>query len=123
MAAGRPTKYHKDLLPKVREYFASPHLYHDVFPTKEGLAVALGVNKTTIYEWAKKHKEFSNALNSGADQQVRHMTNHLMNREVYSSGAIFVAKNILGWTDKQEVKNETTITGFEVVSEDSGESD
>lgn len=80
MPAGRPTKYAKDILTKTKDYidtcgnefweFQKGHGPTNTFerrvtvrlPSVEGLALHLGVNRSTIYEWRDKHPEFSNTL-------------------------------------------------------------
>jgi hypothetical protein len=61
MAAGRPTSYDKDVVPAVRDYIRS-RKDEGRIPTVEGLAVFLDVDRSTIYEWAKSHPEFSDIL-------------------------------------------------------------
>jgi hypothetical protein len=47
-------------------------------PTIEGLALFLGVDRSTIYEWEGKHKEFSYTLDKiRAEQQQRLIDNGL----------------------------------------------
>lgn len=58
---GRPTKYIPDYCRQAVELISK----HGV--TIEALAGIWGVNKTSIYEWSKKHPEFSNALQEGRD--------------------------------------------------------
>jgi len=62
MPAGRPTKYKPEVIVRLDEYLASAIPENMEIPTVEGIALKLEVNKTTLYEWAKKHGEFSNAL-------------------------------------------------------------
>ncbi|MGX7894395.1 terminase small subunit [Tsuneonella sp. HG222] len=88
---GRPSKYTPVVLTQTREYIASCRdsvkLFHktrgdksDTFerlvfaniPTKEGLALHLGVHRDTVQEWAKHHPEFSVALEQ-LDQKQRDM--------------------------------------------------
>jgi hypothetical protein len=61
--AGHPTPYNGIFIQKALEYLDS---CKDDFkkkvvklPKAAGLALALGVSKDTLYEWAKVHKEFS----------------------------------------------------------------
>ena len=44
-------------------------------PTIEGLAVYLGVNKTTIYEWESRYPEFSNVLAQLRSKQAETLIN------------------------------------------------
>lgn len=88
---GRPTKYQTIYIKKADEYLKSRvdkevrTLTKEVgkqktyekkikvqLPTIEDFAVFLNVDKTTLYEWGKKYKEFSYALEKiRAEQQKR----------------------------------------------------
>lgn len=59
---GRPTKYDPSFCYKVKEYLESATKENMHMPKIESFAIFLGVNKDTLYEWAKEHKEFSDAL-------------------------------------------------------------
>jgi len=71
---GRPTKYTPEVIERLNEYleFAIPE--NQEIPTVEGIALKLGVNKTTLYEWAKTHEEFSNALEELKMKQKESLT-------------------------------------------------
>lgn len=55
MAFGRPSKYDPDFCEQVIELGRQGK-------SKTYMAGALGVNKDTLYEWEKQHKDFSDAL-------------------------------------------------------------
>ena len=62
MAAGRPTLYEsKRIAAEITAYLkeCKSQFY---LPTVEGLAVHLCVARSTIYQWAKDHSEFSDIL-------------------------------------------------------------
>ena len=59
---GRPTKYREEYCKDVDEYLKTTGHGSMHMPKIESFAIRLRVNKTTLYEWAKKHKKFSNAL-------------------------------------------------------------
>jgi len=61
-AVGRPTKYDPKFIEEVDRYLATTRMVQTHLPKIESFAIHLGVNKTTLYEWAKQHEEFSNAL-------------------------------------------------------------
>ncbi len=88
MPAGRPTKLNKKIFDKAREYIDSCVDVEDEFhstrgektdgyqrilrvniPTIEGLALYLHVDRTSIYEWKEKNKEFSYILKEIMDKQ------------------------------------------------------
>jgi hypothetical protein len=99
---GRPTKYNLEIIkPKIDEYLASCTSENMKLPTNEGLALFLNVNKDTLYEWSKKHPEFSDYLKKIADQQKENLINQGFygGREVNGSLAIFLLKSIHGLKD------------------------
>jgi len=59
---GRPTKYTPEVITEINEYlkFAVPE--NMKIPTIEGIALKIGVNRDTLYEWAKVHPAFSDTL-------------------------------------------------------------
>lgn len=59
---GRPTKYNPEFCNKVQEYLETATKENMHMPKIESFALFLGVNKDTLYEWSKEHKEFSDAL-------------------------------------------------------------
>lgn len=61
-AGGRPTKYTPQIIGEINKYLTDAIPQNMKIPTIEGIALKLGINKTTLYEWAEKYPEFSNAL-------------------------------------------------------------
>lgn len=59
---GRPTKYSPEVIQEINSYLAEAIPENMQIPTVEGIALKLGISKDTLYEWAKEHKEFSDAL-------------------------------------------------------------
>ena len=60
---GRPTKYNDKMLERARAYVAGGWKRDgERVPKIASLAVWLGVNKTTLYEWEAAEPEFSNVL-------------------------------------------------------------
>lgn len=70
---GRPTKYSPKVLTELDKYLHETVPENMDIPSVEGFAIRLGVNKTTLYEWGKKHTEFSNALDKIALHQKAHL--------------------------------------------------
>lgn len=101
-AGGRPTKYLPDeIFPKINEYLGSCSKEQTELPTVEGLAVFLGINRSTLFEWDKKYPEFSDYLKALADKQKNQLINDGMygGKEVNASMAIFLLKAIHGLKD------------------------
>ena len=85
---GRPTKYSPAILAKTRKYIAEcGDAFFDYvksdgskgttweekvrvkLPTIEGLAIYLGVRRSTIYEWKRNHPTFSDTLEELLEKQ------------------------------------------------------
>ena len=117
---GRPTDYKdEETLTRTREYFFdSLGVAGDNIPTIEGLAVHLGVCRDTVYEWKKKYPIFTDTIKRGEAHQTRALVNLMTDKERFTAGSIFVAKNILGWSDKKDIILDHKITAFEVVEDE-----
>lgn len=101
-ALGRPTKYiPEQIYPIIDQYLEQCGREQTQLPTVEGLALKIGVNKTTVFEWAKKYPEFSNYLEKVANLQKEQLINDGMygGKEVNASMAIFLLKAIHGLRD------------------------
>lgn len=104
----RPTKYDPNtILPKMAEAIEKGMFI-------EELAAHLGVSRETIYQWEQEYTEFSDtvkALREAAQRKVaKLLASHATeDRPGNASVAIFIAKNVLGWRDRQEV--EQTVKG------------
>src|SRR5690554_3298607 len=102
---GRPTKY-TDAMPDA--------LYNAMADGKSitQFAAKIGVSRSTVYEWAEQHPEFSDALTRGKEVGEAYWENELQGM-MYSKEAnaplvkLYFA-NRFGWTDKQEVDNKSS---------------
>jgi len=104
---GRPTKYDKKYCEVVIELMAKGY-------SKEACAGAIGIAKQTLYDWAKAHKEFSDAISigearcqffwesMGVDYTVFSKNGKQINGQVYGLNM----KNRFNWSDKKEVQVE-----------------
>lgn len=101
---GRPTKYDPAFCETVIEYMAKGY-------SKEAVAGVLDIDKTTLYEWAKKYPEFSNAIAKGESKSRLFFEGKLLNHLTHTkngeqlNGQVFNLnmKNRFGWSDKKEV--------------------
>lgn len=112
-ACGRPTKYQGDdiMVVKVEEYLATCVDMPDPLtekmkvslPKREGLAIFLDVDMTTIWEWESEYPEFSKAL-ARVDKEQK---NKLMDNGLAGTYNPTIAKLILssnhGMAEKQDV--------------------
>ena len=70
---GRPSKYSDEILAKVKDYIKNYKKFDDLIPSIAGLSCAIGIAKSTIYEWQKEAgKEiFSDMLEELLSKQER----------------------------------------------------
>lgn len=87
--------------------------YATDFPTLAGFAISIGVHRDTLHEWAKTHVEFSDAYKKAKDFQERFLVINGLKGLINTPFAIFTAKNVLGWRDKQPGESDVTINNFQ----------
>ena len=68
---GRPTKLTDELLAKAEDYVDNYEAYGDPVPTVVGLALEIGVSRSTCYEWAKADGRFSDIFTRAEETQER----------------------------------------------------
>jgi len=71
---GRPTLYTPEVITQINEYMAEAVPQNMKIPTVEGIALKLGINRDTLYQWAKDHKEFSDTLDELKLKQKEYLT-------------------------------------------------
>lgn len=100
---GRPTKYKDEYCDKAIKFLAGGK-------SVTQLSAHIDVCKDTIYEWAKVHQDFSDALIRGKELSQAHweseLVNMMYNKEVNSPLVKLYFANRFGWSDKTESKNE-----------------
>lgn len=113
-AGGRPTKYIPEVIyPLIDEYLESCGKEQTELPTVEGLALKLGINPDTVYEWDKKYPEFSEYLKKISAKQKNQLINDGMygGKEVNASMAIFLLKAIHKMSDGSQVLQQFNVGG------------
>lgn len=125
-AGGRPTKYKEAYITKAREYInecqdeeveelsgvsaKGTELYRTKLkvnlPTIEGFAVYLGVDKTSLYEWAKKEPKFSHALEIIKSEQQKRLINRGLSWDYNPT----IAKLMLSSNHNMREKTEQDVT-------------
>jgi len=111
---GRPTDYRPEYCQKIIEYFSVKPYERDHndnpiandMPTKAGFAIELGVDRDTLKEWAKTYPEFSAAYKRCEEFQELFLVTNGMKGIVNPAFSMFVAKNLLKWSDRTEVKQD-----------------
>lgn len=102
---GRPTKYKPEFCGLVIEYMEKGL-------SKEAMAGVLRINKDTLYAWAAKYPEFSDALKEGVElsrlfweqKGIDHLVHTKNSKQLNSTAWIFNMKNRFKWTDKKEIE-------------------
>lgn len=78
-AGGRPSKYDPRYIVEVDKYLSTTGKNFKHLPKIQSFAIWLDVNKDTLYEWAKIHPEFSDAL----EKIMEHQAEQLIDDGVY----------------------------------------
>ena len=122
---GRPTKYLEDMPTKAHEYVDSCLDEYDEFhktrgeksdsfdrlvrvnlPTMPGLALHLGVRKSTLYEWAKIYPEFSDALEYLSEKQEQMLIKGSISGDYNPMIAKLVLATNHGYREKSDVTSD-----------------
>lgn len=108
---GRPTKYRPEYCQQLLDYFTldpykqlvdednNPTGLPPKFPTIERFSESIGVVKNTVYDWAKKHTDFSDALKRARDKQKAFLTEAAMAGIYDRTFILFASKNLINWSD------------------------
>jgi len=121
MTAGRPPAFESadELQVKIDLYFKSLE-YIDPETERErmdpatitGLALALGFcSRQSMYDYEKKEK-FTYTIKNARLRVENSYEQHLFGKS--AGGAIFGLKN-MGWSDKQEIESNVTVSGNPVI--------
>lgn len=118
---GAPTTYREEYCEALVEYFearklamvtvtpdgsaaAQARAVCSSVPTLQGFAGSIGVTVTTLCNWANQHKPFFEARARAKAMQEQWFADALSTGIANPTGAIFVAKNMLGWRDKIDIE-------------------
>lgn len=120
----RPTEFNDELLNKARQYLANlPE--DEVVHSIEGLALFVGIARSTVYEWQKNFSEFSDIVDEVLAKQAKKLANSgLDNKFNASITKLMLTKH--GYSDKQEVDTnlkadiDAKITGMKIIYDGSG---
>ena len=102
MSAGRPTKYNDAMQSKADRYLDDYQEFGDAIPSAVGLAIFIGVNKSTLYEWAKVHPSLSDTLGKVNSAQERSAVNNGITGLFNATITKLVLANH-GYSDKQAI--------------------
>lgn len=114
---GRPSEYDSKYCQEILKYFGvKPYETNERgrevaadLPTLAGFASKIGVHRDTLHQWTKDHPEFSDAYKKAKDLQENFIVVNGNRGLINTAFAIFTAKNVLGWRDKQPGEEDKTI--------------
>jgi len=99
---GAPTKYKPEYCQGIIAFFITA----TDFPFFSAYAREIQVNTDTLHEWKKVHPTFSEAYKKAKDIQKEILVVGALTNKLNPTFSIFTAKNILGWRDVKEIKQE-----------------
>lgn len=102
---GRPTKYRPEYCEMLISHMSTGLSF-------ESFAGVVGVWKEAIYEWTKKHPDFSNALKAARSKQrlaleKRALAQAFGQTKGTPATLIFILKNTIGWKDNPEPQDDS----------------
>lgn len=108
MPGGRPTKYKPEYCKRIVEHMA------DGYPLVH-FAVSIGVAQQSLHDWAKKYPEFSEAMKMAKqafEAKLYEIGLQGTFADKFNTGPYsLLAKNYLGWSDRQTVDQKTEHSG------------
>lgn len=115
---GRPSKYNAGMPAKLLEFFDKmageqvqaenskgqiQYVYRpEKLPTLAAFACEIGVHRETLLNWGERHPEFFDALKRAKEHQERILVENGLLGGYDKTFAIFTAKNLIDWRDKQD---------------------
>lgn len=98
---GRPTKLTDALLRKAEDYIENYESCGDAVPTVVGLALEIGVSRSTCYEWADRDDRFSDIFTRVESTQERRLVTGGLEGD-YNPAITKMMLTKHGYTDKVE---------------------
>lgn len=106
---GRPSSYKPEYAKQLVDYFSvkpgsrvGGKWVANSLPTLAGFCCEIGVHRETLLNWADVHEEFFDAYKKAKDYQEHILIENGLMGGYDKSFAIFTAKNLIDWKDKQE---------------------
>jgi len=118
--AGRPTVYDPRFIEEVDRYLEETGPENMHLPKVVSFARRIGVHKDTLYEWAKIHPEFSDALSKIMEKQEEDLTDTGIfgGKEINQSIIKLMLMNNHGYREKSDTDITTggqKIVGFNIL--------
>lgn len=100
---GRPTNYKPEYCEALIEHMKKGYSF-------ESFGATMGISRDNVYEWAKKHPEFSEAKKLALDQSLLYwerqgkkgLWSHARGKQFNATVWIFNMKNRHNWRDNKE---------------------
>lgn len=104
MPAGRRSIYSDEIVEKAAEYLLTYKELGDAVPQIAGLAIHVGINRDTVYEWAKHEdkSEFSDIVGEVLIAQERSLMNGGLKQD-FNASITKLLLNKHGYSEKQEI--------------------
>lgn len=103
----RPSLYTEEILARSREYLENFEDHGDAIPSIAGLAILLKVSRQSLYNWAEKHEDFLDILESIKAKQEQTLINKGLTGE-FNAAITKLALGKHGYSDKQETEVNAT---------------
>ena len=97
---GRPTKYNEEIQDKADEYLTE-YKIDSVVPSAIGLSLYLDISDSTLYDWGRKHKDFSLTLEKIKKKQATELINKGLTSE-FNPTIVKLMLHNHGYSDKVE---------------------
>ena len=110
---GRPTKYDPsfpddliawfdvDAYRELADQNGKEYLVPNRFPTLAGWCGKMLISRECLHEWVRRYPDFSDAYSIAKERQEAILVQGAMSGAFNSGFAVFTAKNMMGWRDKQ----------------------
>lgn len=100
----RPTKLTPKLIEQARKHVDEfNNTVATLLPTIEGLALELGINRDTIYEWEKENTEFSDIVSDLRAKQAQKLIQNSITGRYNASIAKLILSGKHNYVEKSEV--------------------
>jgi len=118
VATGRPSDYDPSYIEKLINYFnVKPYTKNQVtgkieandYPSLAGFAISIGKDRTTLKRWADEYPDFCIVYNRAKDFQEHFLSVNGLKGTINPFFGALLAKNHIGFSDKQEIKHEGQI--------------
>jgi len=109
---GRPTKYKPEYCQALIDYF-DIELFQSIggkqkpnnLPFIQSFCATIGITKPTLHNWIRIYPDFFSAYKKAKAKQKEMLVNLTLSGAWNPAMAIFTAKNILQWSDKQKIEH------------------